>query len=419
MRIALTIAVVTMLMTLTNTAVAQEPEPPLEWTTPETARLTSAGMDHQPGVAPIVVSNVPGGLVQPTVLDPEELELDTLGLVPHRSEFADVFRDDDGNPQQRAWRYTQLTHAHNWYAHDIVIRDTNFSWNGTGTDEIVADGKTLTLLTRIMPFSIPAGVLVSSHYGEQVTASFARPDGEVTFESVAEGTFIGLDPTVPSEDRPPRRLANRRVYGYSLWPYLFALMDLEPGDSFILPGYELSNNQEYYVRAVVHGTTVVTDERQRRFSALVVRRFVTPTLEEAILLDPEAPNRVVEYYVSDAPPYYLGHRSGRLDEAGELVVSRESILLDFQELTVSPRRRLEALLEIRRRLLEGTPASRRGGTTPMTCTTVESEVEFLREHLFWLYCGRSVDCSSPTERGRSGSTGQDGQAPVDATHAKG
>ena len=108
------------------------------------------------------------------------------------------------------------------------------------------------------------------------------------------------------------------------------------------------------MRAVVHGTTVVTDERQRRFSALVVRRFVTPTLEEAILLDPEAPNRVVEYYVSDAPPYYLGHRSGRLDEAGELVVSRESILLDFQELTVSPRRRLEALLEIRRRLLEGT-----------------------------------------------------------------
>jgi len=35
------------------------------------------------------------------------------------------------------------------------------------------------------------------------------------------------------------------------------------------------------------------------------------------------------------------------------VVIRESILLDFQELTVSRRRRLEALLEIRRRRLEG------------------------------------------------------------------
>ncbi len=418
MRIALTIAVVTMLMTLTNTAVAQEPEPPLEWTTPETARLTSAGMDHQPGVAPIVVSNVPGGLVQPTVLDPEELELDTLGLVPHRSEFADVFRDDDGNPQQRAWRYTQLTHAHNWYAHDIVIRDTNFSWNGTGTDEIVADGKTLTLLTRIMPFSIPAGVLVSSHYGEQVTASFARPDGEVTFESVAEGTFIGLDPTVPSEDRPPRRLANRRVYGYSLWPYLFALMDLEPGDSFVLPGYELSNDQEYYVRAVVHGTTVVTDERQRRFSALVVRRFVTPTLEEAILLDPEAQT------VWSNTTYPMRHRItwviaavGSTRPGSSWSVARASSSTSRN----SPYHRDVGSKRCSRSgaVYSRVPASRRGGTTPMTCTTVESEVEFLREHLFWLYCGRSVDCSSPTERGRSGSTGQDGQAPVDATHAKG
>jgi len=71
------------------------------------------------------------------------------------------------------------------------------------------------------------------------------------------------------------------------------------------------------VRAVVHGRTFVTDSRGRSFPALAVRRFVRPALEEAIALDPEAPNRVMEYYVSDAPPYYLGYRGGRIDEAGK------------------------------------------------------------------------------------------------------
>ena len=35
-----------------------------------------------------------------------------------------------------------------------------------------------------------------------------------------------------------------------------------------------------------------------------------------------------------------------------MIVSRESVLLDFQTITVSPRRRLEKLLDIRRGILE-------------------------------------------------------------------
>ena len=42
-----------------------------------------------------------------------------------------------------------------------------------------------------------------------------------------------------------------------------------------------------------------------RLPALAVRRHAKPTLEETLAIDPESPGSVVEYYVTDAPPYYL------------------------------------------------------------------------------------------------------------------
>ena len=89
--------------------------------------------------------------------------------------------------------------------------------------------------------------------------------------------------------------------------------------------------------------------------ALVVRHHVRPTLAEALSLDPQAPGPAVEYYVSDEPPYYLGHRRGQIGDDGQFVVVRESVLLDFQSLSVTPRRRLVNLLAIRRKILEDHP----------------------------------------------------------------
>lgn len=73
----------------------------------------------------------------------------------------------------------------------------------------------------------------------------------------------------------------------------------------------------------------------------------------ALRFDPTSAGPVVEYYVSDSPPCYLGHRRGTLDDDGQFVVTRESVMLDFETLTVAPQRRLDALLDIRREILDG------------------------------------------------------------------
>ena len=56
--------------------------------------------------------------------------------------------------------------------------------------------------------------------------------------------------------------------------------------------------------------------------------------------------------MSDAPPYYLGHKIGTLDENGDLNSAREIVFLDFELLTVVPQRRIEAVKKCRAQILE-------------------------------------------------------------------
>ena len=58
-------------------------------------------------VSTITLSGFGQGLaVLAAAVQPEDLVLDTLGFVPHRSAFADMFYDD-GVGELPAWRYTQ------------------------------------------------------------------------------------------------------------------------------------------------------------------------------------------------------------------------------------------------------------------------------------------------------------------------
>ena len=106
-------------------------------------------------------------------------------------------------------------------------------------------------------------------------------------------------------------------------------------------------------RVEVGALTTVKDVHGREYEVRKVSTYHRPTLEEAQAMDPVSdPGRYTDLFVAPAPPYYLGSIRHVRAEDGTETIPRRLDFLDFELLTVSPSRRMDAIIERRQQLLE-------------------------------------------------------------------
>ncbi len=109
----------------------------------------------------------------------------------------------------------------------------------------------------------------------------AMPDGDMVVNNSGDVRRYDRDPTKRIDTLPPRKLTHKKVLAYTAWPYAFALMDLDKGDSLVMPGYEHMTDTEYYARIEVGGLRIIKDMHGREYEVRKVTTHHRATLEEA------------------------------------------------------------------------------------------------------------------------------------------
>lgn len=261
--------------------------------------------------------------------------IDGANLQPHRIEFRESTLLENEEDRLDAWVYVTTEQIQSWGDKSLHVQWMALTWNGTGVDANIADLYNLGLKSRITPFGAPAGALVESHYfGDSVAVVEANAD-------------------IEARQRPNMYLGQGPHYNVILWPYVFASIDNENKDAFVLSGFSSYSNRLFFYRVDVKGDTTITDNTGKTFSAKVYSGRSSLSLSDAESLNGPTTNSITKYYISKEPPYFLGKENlVRIENTDKWKVTKRWQMTQWDLLSTSPSFKVKEILEERDRRLK-------------------------------------------------------------------